>query len=213
MLLSFLKKTWFPILIVTLVGSSLWYYGNTKYKQGKAQGEAVALLAKQEVKACEDNYTKAVLDWNRQVENAERRLQDIQAKQGKVTANAIQSYRKQMLELLKQKGELEKKIQADLRSSTVIAPPGVRLYHDTAVSQGASPEERDAIVSRNSGRVTGTPETFEADAYASVLIQNIQEYNKLMAKYNALLDLVLQWKEIADGTNNQGASKPPSTTQ
>ena len=153
-----------------------------------------------------------MVDWNKQVTNREREVEQLRSSQRQAAVLATNELKKQVAKLQSEKAELDRKVSQVISSTDIVtAPAGVRLFHDTAVSQGATPEERDAILARNSGRITGETETFKADAYASVLIQNIQEYNKLMAKYNALLDLMLRWKELADGINNKGANSPPST--
>jgi len=203
-----------PILIVVSVGSSLWYYGHTKYKQGRAEGEVIAAQAKKELEDVTKERNKLVIEWNKQVENQTKQLQEIQVQQRRIVNSTIQSYRKQMEELLQRRKELDDRIKSMVpRDSVVTAPPSVRMLHDQAVSQGTTSDNTKPKASGDSPGTTGKTETFEAPTFTKRLIENIDEYNKLMAKYNTLLDLVLQWKDIADGTNNQGANKPPSTTR
>lgn len=219
-LLGILKKYWLPILIVTSIGGSLWYYGNTKYKQGLAKGEAIA--AKAEAKAreiqtqletLERERDEMVEEWNKQVANREREAQEIRRQQNAAVTKATNAYRKQMEQLLKEKKELDRRIKELVPpNSTVSMPSGIRLLHDTA-TKGSTTVDIYIDSSPDPGRITGETETFEASAFTERLLENIAEYNKLVAKYNALLDLVLQWKETIDGINNKGANRTSSTTQ
>jgi len=165
-----------------------------------AQAEKQQLTT--EMRQLELDRVKLIAEWNARVAEKERLYAELEAQQ-KLAATEIQRRtREDMERILRENKKLKDSIQRYTPlGSTVCAPDSLRLHHDAAVGGPGSPGYSPDNPPPDPGGATGKTETFDAVAVTERLVENIQRYNELAAKYNALLDFSLKMQEIANSNS------------
>lgn len=207
--LNLIKGWILPLALLAVAGGMVWGYGYKKYREGFSEGEKEGLeiarvaneskqAAIEERRACLAAQEVLKEDVKREQEKLRKNTNKLIKDKEKAVQDTQESFRGRVKRLLDDRNEMAKKLNSELKpDDTVTAPPAVRMLHDRAISDyGHSSGEGENKATGDSGGTAGKVETFEASAVAKVLTENIQQYNELAARCDALVDLVTQIKEI-----------------
>lgn len=205
-----LLKYWQPIALVVLGAAAIGYYNyklHQAYNEGEKAGLAVAATWETKYKDCLSKYAADVQEWEARVQRVhDENVKEID-RRNKIIEFLNVKYSEKELELLQKQTGTRNEIKATIKVTDVVTAPANfhRLYNDAVYRSGSMPtfvgSGNPEGVQASSAELIGKSVTFDAVAFSEVVIGNVDKYNELALRCNALIDIV---KEIQDGATVRG---------
>lgn len=186
-----------------LIGTSVVYYGHTRYEAGKEIGVKIATQAKlelaTEVKAHETdrvNYRAA------QAVVAESNQKEVARLEAVITKNNKDFRAKYATLLKKQEVRRVQENDAYRVSDVVTFPHNFWVLYNSAIGDHPgyqASETKDAYRSGPSSKI----DSVGASAFSKVMLRNVDKYNDLAARCDKLVDQVIDREKSDEDPNNQ----------
>ena len=189
-------------VLFLFVGTSVLYYGHTRYEAGKKVGDEIAAKANLALLNEQKVHRIDVAAWKAAVEAVDAYNKSEVARKDAIIKKNKEAYDAKVKRLNKEINARPATIQSAFKPSDVVtAPSNFRLLYNGAVGSYSSDNKTESI-GTNPFVLTGEVDTFGATPFAEVMVKNVDKYNALALKCDALIDIVKE-EENAKATNHQ----------
>jgi hypothetical protein len=173
------------------------------------------LLAKERAERAKDKqyYMEQQALWQRQVDDQLAEIENVKAANQAI----VEKHRKPFSDIFKRNTQNEQKAQVRINSNikpsdVVTAPLALMREYNEAVARAPAAKGSGGGEGRLSSNPTGAEDqvaTFSALAVTETLVENVNRYNQLALKCDALVDIVVDL-EARYGNNSGGTDGPAS---
>lgn len=184
------------IIIASLLVIGAFYgYGWSRYNEGKKEVQEQFTTYRLETEAA----------WKENQDELERQrrvVEKLAADKAKAVATAERNLTTKLTKRMASRLATQRRIDDELKlgSHNVVAPRSVWLrYNDSVYDYGYTDQERADYVARNPAGNAQASATIDANPVAKTLTDNVEAYNELAERHNALVGIV---KEIQERNRN-----------
>lgn len=205
--LELLRTFWKPFAVALVVAGlvgGVYYWRHQAYLEGYREAEAKYL-------ECQHNFEIESKKWHAEVEKQKKELEAAKTEKKEIVRRNFDMFKESKKKVTEIKKETTNEIKATIASDDVVTVPRafVVVYnHAVEGSRVAEGNSGEVQVPDYSIGTKATPVTFDATYFAQTVKGNIDTYNELAARCNALIDIV-EKLEIHDGTNIERPDGPP----
>ena len=207
MIVDLLLRFWKPLVLAAAVASlvgGVWYWRHQAYLEGYKEAETKYIQ-------CQHDFQQEVKKWEAQVEAQKKELAEAKAAKTEIVKRNFDMFKESKKKVSTIKKETDNEIKATIAADDVVTVPSafVRVYnHAVEGSRVAQSNGGDVQVPDYSIGTKAATVTFDATYFAEVLKGNVDEYNALATRCNALIDVVEEL-EAHNGNYAEGSYGPP----
>lgn len=206
MIATVLLRFWKPIALALAVAGlvgGVYYWRHQAYLEGYKAAEVKYL-------ECKHNFEQESRKWQAEVERQKKELEQAKTEKKEIVKRNFDMFKESNKKTTNNRKETTNEIKATIAVDDVVTVPRafISVYNHaiegSRVTQGDSGE---AQVPDYSIGTKAAPVTFNATYFTETVKGNIDEYNSLATRCNALIDIV-EKLEIHDGTYTEGSDGP-----
>lgn len=205
--LEFFKLFWKPIAVALavagLVGGA-YYWRHQAYLEGYKEAEIKYL-------ECKHNFEVESKKWQDEVDKQKKEVELAKSEKKTIVKRNFDMFKESNKKISSIKRETDNEIKSNIVPTDIVSVPlaFVGVYnHAIEGSRVTQDNSGEAAVPDYSFRTKAATVTFDATYFAEVIKGNVDTYNALATRCNALIDVV-EKLEIHDGNYIEGSDGPP----
>lgn len=207
MIVDILFRFWKPLAVALVVAGlvgGVYYWRHQAYLEGYRAAEVKYL-------ECQHNFQQESRKWQEQVDKQKKELEEAKAAKQEIVKRNFDMFQESKKKVTTIKKETTNEIKATIAADATVSVPlaFVRVYnHAVEGSRPAQGNGGEVQVPDYSIGTKAASVTFDATYFAEVVTGNVNEYNALASRCNALIDVV-EMLEAHDGAYTEGSDGPP----